>query len=104
VTRNGTSWTGGGGRPACSSAQASSPDGRRPHPPKEAPRPLASPLRDPGPPSCITGYAGSHMLTDLTYIVPEQLPGELFSSARSRIRYIASCGMPVVVVSASLLS
>ena len=49
-------------------------------------------------------YDGSQTLTDLTYIVPEQLPGLLFSSARSRSRYIACRGMLVVVVSASWLS
>jgi hypothetical protein len=53
----------------------------------------------------VTGVGGSfQMLTDLTYIVPEQLPGVLFSSARSRRRYMVCWGMCAVVVSASWLS
>jgi hypothetical protein len=47
---------------------------------------------------------GFQMLTDLTYIVPEQLPGVSFSSARSRRRYMLCWGMCAVVVSASWLS
>lgn len=50
------------------------------------------------------GAGGFQMLTDLTYMVPEQLPGVSFSSARSRRRYMVCWGMCAVVVSASWLS
>lgn len=88
----------GGGR----HGNPSPPFSGNPPPPFSGPQRPQDPFRAGRLPSAHCD--GVQMLTDLTYIVPSQLPGLLFSSARSRSRYIACCGMLRVVVSASLPS